>query len=137
MTLRASVAYFSRVMPSSSLRIAADLVVAFHVAFVIFVMLGGLLALRWRWLMWLHLPAAVWGVTIEFGGLVCPLTPLENYLRERSGAAAYQGDFIEHYILPLLYPARLTRGSQVLLGGVALAVNAFVYWRMLRTRPRR
>ena len=115
---------------------AADLVVAFHVAFVIFVTLGSLLVLQWRWLMWLHVPAAVWGIAIEFGGWVCPLTPLEHYLRQRSGVAAYRGDFIEHYILPLLYPVRLTRGSQVLLGGLALAVNMFVYWRVLRAHVR-
>ena len=124
-------------MPPSAFRVAADVVVASHVAFVIFVMLGSLLMLRWRWLMWLHVPAAVWGVAIEFGGWLCPLTPLENYLRERGGLTGYRGDFIEHYIVPLLYPARLTRGVQVLLGTLALAVNAFVYWRMFQTTRRR
>ena len=119
-------------MSSSSFRVAADVAVAFHMGFVLFVMVGGLLAFRWRWLMWLHAPAAIWGVVIELGGWICPLTPLENYLRERSGAAAYPGDFIEHYILPLLYPARLTRGDQVLLGSLALAVNLLVYWRLSR-----
>jgi hypothetical protein len=124
-------------MPPSAFRVAADVVVASHVAFVIFVMLGSLLMLRWRWLMWLHVPAAVWGVAIEFGGWLCPLTPLENYLRERGGLTGYRGDFIEHYIVPLLYPARLTRGLQVLLGTLALAVNAFAYWRMFQTTWRR
>ncbi len=125
-------------MPASLFRVAADLVVAGHVVFVIFVVLGSLLARRWRWVMWLHVPAAVWGVAIEFGGWLCPLTPLENYLRERAGVTGYRGDFIEHYIVPLLYPARLTRGSQLLLGGLALAINVVVYWRVLRSpRPRR
>ena len=123
-------------MSSSSLRVAADVIVVLHVAFVVFVMLGGLLSLRWRRLMWLHVPAAVWGITIEYGGWVCPLTPLENYLRERGGAAMYRGDFIEHYIVPLLYPARLTHQAQILLGSLALAVNVFVYWRVLRPSRR-
>lgn len=123
-------------MSSRSLRVAADVIVVLHVAFVVFVMLGGLLSLRWRRLMWLHVPAAVWGITIEFGGWVCPLTPLENYLRERGAAATYRGDFIEHYIVPLLYPARLTHETQILLGSLALAVNAFVYWRALRPSRR-
>lgn len=121
-------------MLASSFRVVADLVVVFHVAFVIFVMLGGLLALRWRWLMWLHVPAVVWGIAIEFGGWVCPLTPLEHYLRQHGGVTAYRGDFIEHYVLPLLYPARLTRGFQVFLGTLAFVANAFVYWSVLRKR---
>lgn len=119
---------------ASSFRVVADLVVVFHVAFVIFVMLGGLLALRWRWLMWLHVPAVVWGIAIEFGGWVCPLTPLEHYLRQHGGVTAYRGVFIEHYVLPLLYPARLTRGFQVFLGTLAFVANAFVYWSVLRKR---
>lgn len=103
-----------------------------HVGFVLFVVLGGLLVLRWRRLAWLHVPAVVWGVTIEWAGWICPLTPLENFLRRRSGTTGYQGDFIEHYLLPLLYPAQLTREGQMILGGVALAVNVFVYWRIFR-----
>lgn len=103
-----------------------------HVGFVLFVVLGGLLVLRWRRLAWLHVPAVVWGVTIEWAGWICPLTPLENFLRRRSGTTGYQGDFIEHYLLPLLYPAQLTREWQMILGGVALAVNVFVYWRIFR-----
>jgi hypothetical protein len=72
-------------------RAAADLVIALHAAFALFVVLGGLLVLRWRWVRWVHVPAAIWGVLIEFGGWVCPLTPLETYLRERGGAQGYQG----------------------------------------------
>jgi hypothetical protein len=119
-------------MLATSFRAMADLVVVVHVTFVVFVLLGGLLALRWRWLMWLHVPAVVWGIAIEFGGWVCPLTPLEIYLRHYAGTSAYRGDFIEHYIVPLLYPIGLTRGVQIFLGTIALAVNAPVYWSVLR-----
>ena len=126
-------------MPPSWFRLAADATVVAHATFVAFVVLGGLLSLRWRWVMWLHIPAVCWGVAIELGGWICPLTPLENYLRERGGAAAYRGDFVEHYVLPLLYPARLTRDVQWLLGAFALAVNLCVYWlafrRFRRQRP--
>lgn len=115
-------------------RLSAEAVVLVHIVFVLFVLLGGLLVLRWPRLAWLHLPAAVWGVLVEYSDSICPLTPVENYLRERGGAAAYQGDFIERYILPLLYPARLTRGLQMLLGTAALVFNAFVYWRVVRAR---
>ena len=113
-------------------RVAADLVVLLHTGFVLFVALGGLVVLRWRRLAWIHVPAVLWGAMIEFGGWICPLTPLENYLRERSGMAMYQGDFIEHYILPALYPANITRAWQLVLGSVALAVNAAIYWRVVR-----
>lgn len=113
---------------------AADFVVALHVGFVAFVLLGGLLVLRRRWVAGVHVPAAIWGVMIEYSGWVCPLTPLENYLRQRGGDAAYRGDFVEHYLLPVLYPAGLTRSVQFVLGTLALAVNAFVYWRVLRVR---
>jgi hypothetical protein len=121
-------------MQSRSFRVLADAIVTLHIGFVLFVLLGGLLVLRWRWVAWLHVPAAVWGVVIEYGGWACPLTPLENYLRQRGGLAAYPGDFIEHYALPLLYPTQLTRGAQMLLGSLALAVNGLVYWRLIRTR---
>jgi uncharacterized protein DUF2784 len=104
-----------------------EAVVLLHLAFVLFVMLGGVLAIRWPWIMWLHVPAALWGVGIEFTGWICPLTPLENYLRQQGGGAGYQGDFIAHYILPVLYPTGLTRTSQVALGMFALAVNVGIY----------
>jgi hypothetical protein len=116
---------------------AADLVVVAHAAFVAFVVLGGLLVLRWRRLAWVHLPAAIWGVIVEFAGWICPLTPLENYLRQRGGTPAYQGDFIERYVMPLLYPAHLTRQRQILLGSFAIVVNLFVYWLMWRSDRRR
>ena len=109
------------------------MVVLVHVTFVLFVVLGGLLALRWRRVAWIQVPAALWGVVIEFSGWPCPLTPLENYLRQRGGAAAYQGEFIEHYVLPLLYPVSLTPRWQLVLGIFAIAANILVYWRVLRS----
>ena len=117
---------------ASSYRIAADAVVLFHLAFVLFVVLGGLLALRWRWIAWVHVPAVAWGVAIEAGGWICPLTPLENHLRQASGAAGYQGDFVAHYVLPVLYPAGLTRAWQLILGAMVLSINLSVYGFMLR-----
>lgn len=105
----------------------ADLVVLLHVLFVAFVVFGGLLALRWPRIIWLHVPAAVWGVLIEFTGWICPLTPLENRLREAAGESAYEGDFVGRYILPALYPEGLTRTSQRILGAVALAINGVIY----------
>jgi len=114
--------------------VLADTVVVLHIAFVLFVVLGGLLAIRWKGLVWLHVPAAVWGVLIEYSGWICPLTPVENALRERAGEAAYSGDFIAHYAFPLLYPEHLTRAAQVVLGTAALLLNAVVYWRVLRAR---
>jgi len=116
----------------------ADLVVLLHVAFVLFVVLGGLLVLRWPRVAWLHLPAAAWGVFIEFAGWICPLTPLENALRARAGEAVYAGDFVGRYLLPLLYPAELTRPTQLALGLFALVINVVVYTLALRrSRQRR
>jgi hypothetical protein len=115
-------------------RILADLVVGLHALFVVFVILGGLLALRWPWVAAAHLPAAVWGALIELNGWVCPLTPLEKSLRAAAGQAGYQGGFIEHYLLPVLYPAGLTRGVQLVLGSLVIAVNLVVYALLLRRR---
>ena len=108
-------------------RALADLVLVLHLGFVLFVVLGGLLVLRWPWVAFLHLPAAVWGVFIEYSGWICPLTPLENSFRARGGEAGYSGGFIEHYIQPLLYPSGLTRGTQIVLGSLALLVNIAAY----------
>ena len=119
-------------MPSVIFAIAAAGVVIVHVAFVVFVVLGGLLVVRWPRLMWLHLPAAAWGVLIEFADWICPLTPLENALRERAGLAAYSGDFIGAHVLPLLYPEQLTRTTQLWLGTFALLFNAIVYGYVIR-----
>ncbi len=98
-----------------------------HFAFVLFVVFGGALVLKWKRLLWVHIPAAVWGVFIEFAGWVCPLTPLENWLREKGGGPAYKGSFVEHYLEPLLYPASLTKASQIAFGALVLIVNVGVY----------
>lgn len=120
------------------LRLLADAVVGLHFAFVLFVVLGGLPVLRWRRLAWVHLPAAAWGALIEFAGWICPLTPLENQLRRRAGEAGYAGGFVEHYVLPVLYPAELTREVQIALGLFVLVLNAGVYgWLLWRRRRRR
>ena len=113
-------------------RLLADGTVVVHLAFVIFVVLGGLLVLRWRRMAWLHVPAAVWGAWIEFAGWFCPLTPLENWLRERGGEAAYTSSFVERYVLPILYPSALSRDMQWALGGFVIAINAVVYFAVLR-----
>jgi len=113
-------------------RIGADLILVVHLGFVAFVVFGGLFVARWRRLAWLHVPAACWGALIEFAGWICPLTPLENELRHRAGQATYQGDFVEQYLLPLLYPAALTRSAQLWLGALVVAVNAAAYWRIAR-----
>ena len=110
------------------LRIAADLIVLVHFAFVIFVVAGGLLALKWPKMAYLHIPAAVWGAWIGFANWICPLTPLENHLRLLAGEAGYAGGFIEHYIVGILYPAGLTAGTRVMLGVAVVAANLLVYW---------
>jgi len=107
--------------------IGADLVVLLHLAFILFVVLGGFFALKWRWLAWLHVPAVIWGALIVFTGWICPLTPLENLLRRASGSRGYASDFIEHYILPQIYPADLTREIQFALGLGVVVLNALVY----------
>jgi hypothetical protein len=118
-------------------RILADLVVGLHALFVVFVLAGGLLVLRRPGLAAIHLPAAVWGALIEFGGWVCPLTPLEKQLRAAAGQAGYDGGFIENYLLPALYPAGLTRGVQIGLGVLVIGVNVAIYGMVLRRRSRR
>jgi hypothetical protein len=112
----------------------ADLIVVLHFAFVAFVVAGGLLALRWPRIAWLHLPAAAWGAAVELFGWICPLTPLEDALRAAAGAERYAGDFIGRYLLQLLYPDGLTRGHQLALGIAVLAINAAIYARLLRRR---
>jgi Protein of Unknown function (DUF2784) len=108
-------------------RALADLVVIFHLGFVLFVVLGGLLVLRWPRAAWLHLPAAAWGIWVEFSSTVCPLTPLENRLRHLGGEAGYSGGFIAHYMLPVLYPAGLNPRVQVVLGVFVVLLNVAAY----------
>jgi hypothetical protein len=108
-------------------RALADLLAIAHLAFIVFVVLGGLLVLRRWWLSLLHLPAAIWGVFIEATGGICPLTPLENELRRLSGSAGYPGGFVEHYLLPLIYPTNLTREVQLVLALLVLLANLAVY----------
>jgi hypothetical protein len=117
-------------------RALADVVLVLHLGFVLFVVLGGLLVLRWPRLAWLHIPAAVWGVLIEYTGWICPLTPLENSFRLRGGEAGYSGGFIQHYIQPILYPAGLTRSTQIALGSFALLVNLTAYGVVVARRRR-
>lgn len=114
------------------LRLAATLVLLLHLGFIVFVMVGGLLAWRRRWVAALHLPAAAWGSWVELSGVVCPLTRLENLLRRRAGQAGYSQGFVEHYLLALIYPHGLTRGVQFALAALVLGVNGAVYAALLR-----
>jgi len=115
-------------------RVLADGVVAFHLGFVLFVVLGGLLALRRPRAAWLHLPAAAWGAFVEFSSTICPLTPLENHLRRLGGEAGYSGGFIAHYMLPVLYPAGLSQGTQIAIGVFVVLLNVTVYAILWRRR---
>lgn len=122
-------------------RILADATVVAHLAFILFVLLGGFLVLRWRKLVWIHVPVALWGAGIEIIGWPCPLTDLENYLRAKAGQAGYEGGFIEHYLLPLIYPDLLFPGGFprigfTLIGIAVLVVNAAIYFRFWQTRDR-
>ncbi len=110
----------------------AYLTVLLHLAFILFVPLGGCLVLWRRGWAWLHVPAFFWGALISFAGWVCPLTPLENRLRLKAGAAGYAGGFIEHYLLALIYPAELTRALQTALGAAVLLLNLAVYGIVIR-----
>ncbi len=112
-------------------RILADLVIIFHFTFIVYVLLGGLLGLWRKWCLLIHLPAALWGVIIEFEGWICPLTPLENHLRFAGGLPGNQGGFVEQYLVPIIYPRTLTSGTQWILGGIAAAVNIGIYWFVL------
>ncbi len=116
--------------------LAADLLVLLHLAFIVFVLLGGLLVWRWWRVVFLHLPAVVWGALLEFYGWQCPLTPLEQQLRVAAGEAGYSGSFIAHYLLPVIYPAGLAPGFQMALGAGALLINLVIYgWLLLRKHP--
>ncbi len=115
-------------------RALAGAVVVLHLAFVLFVVLGGLAFRRWPRLAWVHLPAVAWGIWIEASGGICPLTPLENHLRALGSEPGYRGGFVEHYLLPALYPEGLTRSAQLVLAAAVLAVNVAAYWGLWRRR---
>lgn len=118
-------------------RIAADGLLLVHLAFILFVLLGGLLVLKWRWLIFWHLPAVAWGVAVEAFHLPCPLTHWENLMRHAAGQSGYYGGFIEHYLWPLIYPAGLTAQIQIVLAAVVLVLNVLVYLRVIRQWPSR
>ena len=120
--------YYLRVL----YRVLANAVVSIHTLFILFVVLGGFLAWRWRWVASVHIPCAIWGVLIEYRGWMCPLTPVENALRAKAGQQGYSGGFIEHYLMPTIYPSGLTPRVQALLGTFVLVVNAFAYTVLLR-----
>lgn len=115
-------------------RAAADAILVAHLAFVLFVVFGALLLLRWPRLAWLHIPAFVWAAFIEFSGTICPLTPLEVALRQRAGQAGYGGGFVDHYVVSLLYPEGLTQNTQAMLGAMVVAINAAIYIVAFRRR---
>ena len=117
-------------------RVLADLVLLTHFAFAAFTVLGGLLVLRWRTLLWLHLASVFWGVVIQWANWTCPLTPLESYLREGGGEGGYRGGFIEHYVRMILYPENLTVELRYVLGIVLIAVNLLVYGYVFLRRGR-
>ena len=113
-------------------RLLANAVVVAHALFILFIVVGGFLTWYWRWVAVVHVPCAIWGVLIEYRGWICPLTPLENSLRARAGQEGYSGGFIEHYVLPVIYPSGLTPRVQMMLGTFVLVVNALAYSVLLR-----
>ena len=117
-------------------RYLADVVLVLHFAFVVFAVLGALLVLRWQRMAWIHIPLALWAVIVEFTGWICPLTPLEHWLRLKGGIAVEKLGFVEQYLLPLLYPSPLTRPLQLVLGAIVLGVNVLIYAWILRRRLR-
>ena len=117
--------------------VLADVVVLLHFTFVLAAVFGGFLVLRWKQCAWIHVPVVLWAALIEFTGWICPLTPLENWLRAKGGLTGYRSSFIEHYILPVLYPTQLTRQLQIVLGLSVLAINLAIYGWVLRRAAKR
>ncbi len=105
----------------------ADLILITHALFVFFVIFGGVLVIKWRKIIWLHIPCAIWGALIEFMGWICPLTYLENYFYKTAGAASYTDGFVTHYLMPIIYPSSLTNEIQILLGISVLLINLSIY----------
>ena len=114
-------------------RSLADLVFIFHFCYVVFVIFGGLLILRWRWIFWLHLPAVVWVVLVEFLQLSCPLTTIEKWFKEFGGEQGYEGGFIEYYVSAILYMP-ITPQTQMMLGVIVILINALIYWYVYRQK---
>lgn len=113
--------------------LGANLLVIVHLLFICFVLAGGLLLIKWRWLIFFHLPAVFWALLLEFKGLICPLTPLEQMLRNLGNQEGYSGGFIQHYLIPVIYPPALDETLQIVLGTVVLVINAGVYlWLFFR-----
>ncbi len=118
-------------------KLFADLTALVHLLFVIFVIIGGLFVFKWKRIAWIHLPAAVWGALIEFAGWYCPLTNLEIFFLEKAEIAGYKHGFVEHYILPVIYPAALTRELQIILGLFVVSVNIIIYMLVIYQRGRK
>lgn len=120
-------------------RLAADLTLVLHFAFIAFALLGALMALRWRWVPWLQLPAAAWGIYVEASGRLCPLTHIENHFRLLAGQGGYAESFVERYLLNIIYPTGLTRDIQFILAAVVVVTNlvlyGFLFLRRRRARP--
>lgn len=116
--------------------ILADLVLILHFIFVLFALFGAILALKWKTAIWIQIPSALWAMAVEFANITCPLTPMEKWLIERAGTAAYKGGFVEHHILSILYPGHLETGTRFALGAIVLLVNIGIYWWILRRIPR-
>ena len=112
----------------------ADLLVSIHFAFTAFVIFGGFLTWRWRWMVFVHLPALAWGIWVEVSHSICPLTPLENHFRRLGGEAGYSGGFLAHYLVRVLYPPGLTWQIQWALAAILIAINVIAYWGFLRRR---
>ena len=115
-------------------RILADIVIAAHLGFVVFTVLGGLLVFKWRRVAWFHIPAALWGMMVEFAGWVCPLTWVEQWLYLKMDQSGYSSGFVEKYLIPILYPESLSRPIQIFLGSLVLGINAAIYWRIFHTK---
>jgi len=107
--------------------ILAELVVFLHFLFIVFAVSGAILALKWRWIIYVHLLCAAWASLIMMVGWICPLTPLENSLRRSAGEAGYTDGFIDHYLMPIIYPAGLTREIQIWLGVGVVLINLLLY----------
>ena len=118
-------------------RLAADLVLLTHFAFIVLVIGGAIIVFRYPWFAWLHIPAAVWGAYVEITGKICPLTILENFLRISAGQEGYTSSFVERYIVPLIYPVGLTRNLQFWLAGLVVGINVILYGWVLWHRHRR